>query len=220
MEVCSSPRSKLKHSKTLAPTEERRVNILVTIVHLFSAGSYLSTEFNELDPSLPPNEYKNPPASTTSCVDRREFIVLIGSLFDLIDIIFNNFHKIKEKNFHSPRVRSQVESFTRAHTHRPIAAANHIKIVQRSDTAAASPRRHAWHRHPASDPRVKTFNWRLIVWRVEAAESENAISQNSDATIASSGGHCRTWWPNAGQRIKTFNRWEAARAVVPSRNVK
>lgn len=39
MDVCNKPRSKLKHSKTEAPTDERRVNMLVTIVHLFKAGS-------------------------------------------------------------------------------------------------------------------------------------------------------------------------------------
>lgn len=80
MDVWRSPRSRLKHSKTEAPTEERRVNMLVTIVHLFKAGSYRSTEFRLDDPSLPPSAYKKPPASTTSWVDRREFIWFTGSL--------------------------------------------------------------------------------------------------------------------------------------------
>lgn len=39
MDVCKSSRSKLKHSKTEAPTEDLLVNMLVTIVHLFNAGS-------------------------------------------------------------------------------------------------------------------------------------------------------------------------------------
>lgn len=57
MLVCKSPRSKLKHSRTEAPTEDRRVNIEVTTVHLFNAGSYLSTEFNDDEPSFPPSAY-------------------------------------------------------------------------------------------------------------------------------------------------------------------
>jgi hypothetical protein len=44
----------LKHSRTAAPIELLRINMLVTIDHLLSATSYLSTEFNELDPSFPP----------------------------------------------------------------------------------------------------------------------------------------------------------------------
>jgi hypothetical protein len=54
IDVCNKPRSKLKHSRTAAPIELRRVNIDVTIVHLLRATSYRSTEFNELLPSLPP----------------------------------------------------------------------------------------------------------------------------------------------------------------------
>lgn len=80
MDVCRNPRSRLKHSNTEAPTDERRVNMLVTIDHLLTFGSKRSTELSELDPSLPPKAYKNPPASTTSCVDLREFIELMGSL--------------------------------------------------------------------------------------------------------------------------------------------
>ena len=33
--VCTKPRSKLKHSKTAAPTELRRATIELTMVHLF-----------------------------------------------------------------------------------------------------------------------------------------------------------------------------------------
>lgn len=64
--VCTSPRSKLKHSRTDAPTELRRVTIDDTIVHLFCFGSYFSTEFNDDDPSFPPNAYNSPSTSTTS----------------------------------------------------------------------------------------------------------------------------------------------------------
>lgn len=58
MAVCNNPRSKLKHSRTAAPIELLRINMLVTIDHLLSATSYLSTEFNELDPSFPPDDRK------------------------------------------------------------------------------------------------------------------------------------------------------------------
>lgn len=67
--VCTSPFSKLKHSSTDAPTELRRVPIDATMVHLFNCGSYFSTEFNEDEPSLPPNAYIKPSTSITSCVD-------------------------------------------------------------------------------------------------------------------------------------------------------
>lgn len=67
--VCTSPRSRLKHSSTDAPTELRRVTIEETIVHLFCFGSYFSTEFNDDEPSLPPSAYNIPSTSTTSCVD-------------------------------------------------------------------------------------------------------------------------------------------------------
>lgn len=67
--VWTSPLSKLKHSKTDAPTELRRVTIDDTIVHLFNCGSYFSTEFNDEDPSLPPSAYMKPSTSITSCVD-------------------------------------------------------------------------------------------------------------------------------------------------------
>lgn len=53
--VCTRPRSKLKHSKTAAPTELRLVTMLLTMVHLFDCVSYFSTEFNEELPSLPPS---------------------------------------------------------------------------------------------------------------------------------------------------------------------
>lgn len=52
--VCTSPRSKLKHSSTDAPTELRRVTIDDTMVHLLSFGSYFSTEFKDEEPSFPP----------------------------------------------------------------------------------------------------------------------------------------------------------------------
>jgi hypothetical protein len=39
IDVCNKPRSKLKHSSTAAPIELRRVNMLVTMVHLLSATS-------------------------------------------------------------------------------------------------------------------------------------------------------------------------------------
>ncbi len=58
MAVCNKPRSKLKHSRTAAPMELLLMNILVTMVHLLSSTSYLSTEFNELEPSFPPSERK------------------------------------------------------------------------------------------------------------------------------------------------------------------
>lgn len=64
--VCTSPRSKLKHSSTEAPTELRRVTIDETIVHLLSFGSYFSTEFKDDEPSFPPSEYNRPSTSTTS----------------------------------------------------------------------------------------------------------------------------------------------------------
>lgn len=67
--VSKNPRSKLKHSKTDAPTELRLVTIDDTIVHLFNFGSYFSIEFNDDEPSFPPTAYKNPDTSTTSCVD-------------------------------------------------------------------------------------------------------------------------------------------------------
>lgn len=67
--VCTSPLSKLKHSNTVAPTELRRVTIDETIDHLFNCGSNFSTEFNDDEPSLPPNAYKKPSTSITSCVD-------------------------------------------------------------------------------------------------------------------------------------------------------
>lgn len=66
---CTIPRSKLKQSKTEAPTELLLVTIDETIVHLFDFGSYLSHEFREDDPSLPPIENRYPSTSTTSCVD-------------------------------------------------------------------------------------------------------------------------------------------------------
>jgi hypothetical protein len=69
MLVCSIPRSRLKHSRTEAPTELRRVNMEVTIAHLLLSGSYRSTEFSEEEPSLPPRAKRKPLASTTSCVD-------------------------------------------------------------------------------------------------------------------------------------------------------
>lgn len=56
--VCTSPRSKLKHSRTAAPIELRRVAILLTIDHLLSCGSYFSTELSDELPSFPPNAYK------------------------------------------------------------------------------------------------------------------------------------------------------------------
>lgn len=77
--VCTRPRSKLKHSKTAAPTELLLVTIDDTMVHLFCSGSYFSTEFNDEDPSLPPRAYKNPSTSITSWVDRLECIAVIGS---------------------------------------------------------------------------------------------------------------------------------------------
>lgn len=67
--VCISPRSRLKHSSTDAPTELRRVTIDDTIVHLFNFGSYFSTEFNDDEPSFPPRAYRHPSTSMTSCVD-------------------------------------------------------------------------------------------------------------------------------------------------------
>lgn len=67
--VCTRPRSKLKHSRTAAPTELRRVTMLLTMVHLFNCVSYFSTEFNDELPSLPPSAYKKLSISTTSCVD-------------------------------------------------------------------------------------------------------------------------------------------------------
>lgn len=66
---CTIPRSKLKQSKTEAPTELLLVTIDETIVHLFDFGSYLSHEFNDDEPSLPPIENRYPSTSTTSCVD-------------------------------------------------------------------------------------------------------------------------------------------------------
>ena len=59
----------MKHSSTEAPIELRRVSMEVTIVHLFTFGSYRSTELSDEEPSLPPSAYRNPFASTTSCVD-------------------------------------------------------------------------------------------------------------------------------------------------------
>lgn len=67
--VCTKPRSKLKHSKTAAPIELRRVTMLFTTVHLFNCGSNFSTEFSDELPSFPPSAYKFLSISTTSCVD-------------------------------------------------------------------------------------------------------------------------------------------------------
>lgn len=53
--VWTSPRSRLKQSRTEAPTELRLVTIELTIVHLFSLGSYFSTELSDDEPSFPPN---------------------------------------------------------------------------------------------------------------------------------------------------------------------
>lgn len=53
--VCTRPRSKLKHSRTEAPTELRRVTIDDTIAHLSVLGSYFSTEFSDEEPSFPPS---------------------------------------------------------------------------------------------------------------------------------------------------------------------
>jgi len=46
--------SRLQQSKTPAPTLDLLVSIEVTMVHLFSLGSYLSTEFKLELPSFPP----------------------------------------------------------------------------------------------------------------------------------------------------------------------
>lgn len=77
---CTIPRSKLKQSKTEAPTELLLVTIDETIVHLFDFGSYLSHEFKDDDPSLPPIENKYPSTSTTSCVDL-QFINIVRTYY-------------------------------------------------------------------------------------------------------------------------------------------
>lgn len=71
---CTIPRSKLKQSKTEAPTELLLVTIDETIVHLFDFGSYLSHELRDDEPSLPPIENRYPSTSTTSCVDLKKTI--------------------------------------------------------------------------------------------------------------------------------------------------
>ena len=47
--------SRPRHSRTVPPTDDLRADMEVTIIHLFSLLSYLSIEFKEADPSLPPS---------------------------------------------------------------------------------------------------------------------------------------------------------------------
>ena len=61
--------SRPKHSRTAPPTDDLRADIEVTMIHLFNLLSYLSMEFNEAEPSLPPRAYRKLSISTTSCVD-------------------------------------------------------------------------------------------------------------------------------------------------------
>ena len=49
-----------------------RADIEVTKTHLFNLISYLSIEFSEAEPSLPPKEYKKLSISTTSWVDLKK----------------------------------------------------------------------------------------------------------------------------------------------------
>lgn len=53
--VCRNTCSILMHSNTAAPTELLLVAMEATMVHLFSLGSYFSTEFKLEEPSFPPS---------------------------------------------------------------------------------------------------------------------------------------------------------------------
>ena len=66
--------SRPKHSRTAPPTDDLRADIEVTMIHLFNLLSYLSMEFNEAEPSLPPKAYRKLSISTTSCVDLKKKI--------------------------------------------------------------------------------------------------------------------------------------------------
>ena len=61
--------SRPRHSRTVPPTDDLRADMEVTMIHLFILLSYLSIEFKEAEPSLPPKEYKKLSISTTSWVD-------------------------------------------------------------------------------------------------------------------------------------------------------
>lgn len=74
--VCTSPRSRWKHSKTAAPTELRRATMALTTLHLFSRVSYRSTELSEELPSLPPKAKRAPSTSTTSWVDLEKYPII------------------------------------------------------------------------------------------------------------------------------------------------
>ena len=64
--------SRPKHSRTAPPTDDLLADIEVTMIHLFNLLSYLSMEFNDAEPSLPPKAYRKLSISTTSCVDLKK----------------------------------------------------------------------------------------------------------------------------------------------------
>lgn len=109
--VCEMIFSRPRHSRTAPPTDDLRADIEVTKTHLFNLISYLSIEFSEAEPSLPPKEYKKLSISTTSWVDLLECIVAMGSQTFRLGLNF------------SPVCRHMVPSFPPIQNRKPSRAA-------------------------------------------------------------------------------------------------
>ena len=105
--------SRPRHSRTVPPTDDLRADIEVTMIHLFNLLSYLSMEFNDAEPSLPPKAYRKLSISTTSCVDlkKKESSLFLKKSFQKLSSIYHL--KRVKKNYENPKsfFRYHLSSF-------------------------------------------------------------------------------------------------------------